>query len=76
MQQENRAGKESDWGLGIGAGEGLSAEQDPVLLCVFMHPGQHRARSHCWPTALAEQAKFGDSCSGDECITARGKSYR
>lgn len=51
MQQENRTGKGTVCGPGLGEGHGLSAEEDPTLLHVFMQTGQHRARSRCHPNS-------------------------
>lgn len=50
-QWGNRTGKGTVWGLGLGEGQGLSVEENPIILHVFMQTGQHRARSHCHPNS-------------------------
>lgn len=52
-------------------------EEDPTLLHVLVcRQSSTEAGAAAVPTAVAEQAKFGNSCSGDERTTARGQSYR
>lgn len=64
-------------GLGLGEGQGLSVEEDPTLLHVSVNrqvstePG-----AAAIPTAVAEHPKLGDSCSDDECSTAREQSSK
>lgn len=41
MQQENRMGEGTVWGLGLREGQGLSVEEDPTLgISLCMQAGQ------------------------------------